>query len=73
MQEKEECPTLKEFTKSVYRPSFMANLKPTTRRSYEYVLKAYVMPFLGDMRMDEITVAVIQDFYNKLASAQEYG
>lgn len=73
MQEKKECPTLKEFTKSVYRPSFMANLKPTTRRSYEYVLKAYVMPFLGDMRMDEITVAVIQDFYNKLASAQEYG
>ena len=31
------------------------------------------MPFLGDMRMNEITVAVIQDFYNKLASAQEYG
>lgn len=32
-----------------------------------------IVPFLGDKRMDEVNVATIQQFYDWMASASQYG
>lgn len=67
------CPTLQAFVDDTYRPSFMLRLKPTTRETYEQYLRMYILPFLGDMKMDEVTVATIQAFYNYMAEAADHG
>lgn len=67
------CPTLQAFVDDTYRPSFMLRLKPTTRETYEQYLRMYILPFLGNNPMDQITVATIQAFYNHMAEASVYG
>jgi len=68
-----QVPTLKHFIKNTYEPAFMTNLKETTRSNYQQYLRAYILPLLGDMKMNDISVSVIQDFYNKMANGKAYG
>ena len=71
-QEK-ETPTLKQFIDEVYRTGFMEGLAETTIANYELYIRLYIVPFMGHMRMSEITVATIQNFYNWLATASQHG
>lgn len=66
------CPTFQSFVDETYRPSFMTNLKPTTRANYEQYLKRYILPFLGQVPLNEITVATIQAFYNDMADSDTH-
>ncbi len=72
-EEKPKCQTLREFVDKTYRPSFMSGLKPTTQSNYENYLGQYILPYLGEMPMDEVSVATIQAFYNHLAQAGSHG
>ena len=63
-----KAPTLKEYVDTIYRKSFIDGLAVTTRSNYERYLRLYILPFMGDMPMDSITLATIQEFYDWLAS-----
>lgn len=65
--------TLREFIEQQYIPVYFSSLKPTTLGNYQLYLKLNIYPFLGDKRLDEITVTTIQDFYNWMANASKYG
>ena len=65
--------TLREFIEEQYIPVYFTNLKPTTLGNYELYLKLNIYPFLGDKRLDEITVTTIQEFYNWMANGSKYG
>lgn len=71
-QEK-KTPTLRQFIDEVYRPGFMVGLAETTIANYELYIRLYIVPFMGHMRIGEITVATIQNFYNWLTSASRHG
>ena len=66
-------PTLRSFVDETYRDAFMSRLKPTSKQNYEDYLQRYILPFMGDIPMDEITVATIQAFYDYLASGASHG
>lgn len=72
-QPQEEIPTLKQFVDETYRPSFIAGLKPTTQINYENRLKRDILPFMGHMPLDQISLATIQQFYDHMAHASQYG
>lgn len=69
----EASQTLKEFVDKVYRPSFMSGLSPTTIHNYERYLSLNIIPFMGNMPMNRITVATIQEFYTWMATASNRG
>lgn len=66
-------PTVREFVEKVYRPDFVSTLSPTTRDNYNNMLNLNILPFMGDMRMDDVSVAVIQRFMTWMATAGEQG
>lgn len=70
---KKEVPTLKAYVDTVYRKSFIDGLAATTKSNYERYLKSYILPFMGEMEMDKITLATIQGFYDWLAHRKSYG
>ena len=72
-QETKKVLTLREFVDNTYRPSFMVSLTPKTIDSYESYLSLNILPFMGDMPMNEITVTTIQSFYNWMATASQRG
>ncbi len=67
------APCLEAFVKDVYRPSFISCLKPKTVANYEIYLSCYILPFLGNTPMHEITVATIQQFQNWMAEGAKHG
>ena len=68
-----KAPTLKEFVEKTYHQTFIDCLRPTTVSNYDRYLKLYILPYLGDKHMDEITVVDIQAWYNKLAEGSKHG
>ena len=68
---KKPAPTLRAFVDTVYRPNFINGLAATTCANYETYLAQYILPFMGDMRMDEITVGTMQAFYDWMALGRE--
>lgn len=72
-EEKKPVPTLKEFVDQVYRPTFIQRLAPKTVDNYEMYLKLNILPFMGHMRLNEITVTTIQQFYDWMATASQRG
>lgn len=71
--QEQSSPLLKRFIDEVYRPGFIAGLEETTIANYERYIRLYILPFMGHMRMGEITVATIQSFYNWLGTASQHG
>ena len=63
---KKEAPTLKAFIDTEFQP-FIDGLADTTRATYESYIKYFILPFMGNMRMDDISVDIIQRFYNWMA------
>lgn len=70
---KKEVPTLKNYVDTTYRKSFINGLAGTTKSNYERYLRLYILPFMGDKPMDQITLATIQEFYDWLACAGSHG
>ena len=68
-----ETPTLTQFINDTFRPGFMEGLCETTIANYERYIRLYIGPFMGQMKMREITVATIQTFYNWLAADSAAG
>ena len=67
-QPNKNIPTLQEFVDQTYRPSFIRGLKATTQISYEHYLKLNILPYFGSKKMDQISVADIQSFYDWMAT-----
>jgi len=68
-----QSPTIRTFIETIYYPTFITPLAPTTKESYEQYLRLNILPFMGDMPMNEITVTTIQAFYDWMATASQRG
>ena len=68
-----KTPTVRQFVEETYAPTFSARLAPRTVVNYRLYLDLNILPFLGDMPMDQVTVATIQQFYDWMATAGEHG
>ena len=68
-----KTPTVRQFVEETYAPTFIARLAPKTVVNYRLYLDLNILPFLGDMPMDQVTVATIQQFYDWMATAGEHG
>ena len=49
-----------------YRFSHIAMLSPTTQRTYEIILKNYILPAFGDLKLTELTHRQVQLFISSL-------
>lgn len=67
------APTVREFVDKVYRPTFIDSLRETTKCNYEQYLSVNILPFMGETKMDEVTVATIQQFYDWMATGSKHG
>ena len=65
--------TILDFVEKEYRPSFMNMLSPTTIDNYTQYLDLNILPFMGDKRMSDVTVADVQRFMNWMATASQSG
>ena len=72
-QEASKIPTIREFIEKEYKPAFIDNLELTTQENYNSYIKLNILPFMGDMRLDEVNVATIQRFYDWMANASSHG
>ena len=66
-----DTPLLKDFVNEKYRTTFLPKLSPTTQTSYNLVLDRYMLPFLGDKEIGNITVEDIQKLFDWLAIKDE--
>ena len=56
-----EVPTVREFHEVFLEASRIKN-KPSSVESKEMILRVHILPHLGDLRINEVTYAVIEDF-----------
>ena len=68
-----EFPTVRDFVEQIYLPTYIQMLAPKTVENYKQYLKLNILPFLGDMRLNEVTVSTIQQFYNWMAEGSLHG
>ena len=68
-----KTPTVRQSVEETYAPTFIARLAPKTVVNYQLYQDLNILPFLGDMPMDQVTVATIQQFYDWMATAGEHG
>ena len=52
-----------------YMEDCKARLKPTTYANKEFLINSHVLPFFGDMRLDQITAATIRKWQTTLISS----
>ena len=69
----EKMPTFQAFVDDIYRPTFIQQLAATTQTNYEIYLKKYIFPFLGEMKLSQVSVVTIQQFYDWMASSSQHG
>ena len=67
------APTVRQFVEEVYRPSFMTGLAATTLANYEQYLRKDILPYMGDMPMNQVNVATLQRFYDWMANGKQHG
>lgn len=70
---KKPAPTVRQFVEETYRDAFIAGLKPSTRENYEQYLQLNILPYMGEMPMDMVTIETVQKFQNWMANAKAYG
>lgn len=66
-------PTVREFILNTYKPTFIDHLRPKTIENYQQYIELNIIPFMGEMRLDEVNVSTIQQFYDWMAHAAERG
>jgi hypothetical protein len=63
-----EAPTFREFITD-YFPLIAANLAPKTARDYRYAIDRHLLPFMGALRLTEITSGVLNHLGASLKTA----
>jgi integrase len=61
-----KSPTLREFSKRFEHEHIDMYLKPATRVKYRSTLRLYILPALGDQRLEDISTADVQRLHNSL-------
>jgi len=61
-----KSPTIREFAKRFEHDHIDMYLKPGTAAKYRSTLRLYILPKLGDLRLDEVTPADVQRVHNAL-------
>ena len=69
-KKKKAAPTLRQYVDATYRKSFIDGLAATTKANYEAYLQRYILKYMGDIPMDELTLGTIQKFYDWLAESK---
>jgi len=73
MSQKAKAPSLKTFVEETYKKKFMRGLSPTTAANYINYLDRYILPVLGELPMDSITVTNVQELYDWMANGKKNG
>ena len=60
------APTFASFVETTYRPLFMPELRPGTRKRYEGILRQGVLAEFGSSSLDEITFTLVLRYVAKL-------
>lgn len=60
--------TLADFLRE-WLQTVSPNLKPRTAADYEQIVRLYIVPHLGRLRLDKVTPAAIQRMYSDLQSS----
>ena len=68
-----KVPTYREFAMGIWRESWSARCKPTTVSGRDYVLTRRLLPTFGSMRLDRITRADIQDWFDDYSASAPGG
>lgn len=55
--------TLEEFLWEWYEKHAVSNLKKTTNKRYESLIRCHIVPQLGDIPLNGITTEMLEDFY----------
>lgn len=58
----------KDYIQKWFNEYKVLNVSINTKNDYIYRINAHVIPMIGDYKLNELTTAIIQDFYNKLIS-----
>ncbi|MBL8976588.1 MAG: site-specific integrase [Myxococcales bacterium] len=61
-----KSPTIREFAKRFEHDHIDMYLKPRTAEKYRSTIRLYILPKLGDRRLDEVTPADVQRVHNSL-------
>ena len=61
-----KAPMIRDFARRFEQEHIDMYLKPRTASKYRSTLRLYILPELGDMRLDEVTPADVQRVHNKL-------
>lgn len=61
-----KAPTLSKYLTETWLPKRTDDVKPTTLDTYKVNITAYILPHLGQYRLDQLTPMVLEDFYKKL-------
>jgi len=59
--ERKEVPTVREYA-VVFMSHYLSNQKPSERVSKESILKGQLLPYFGDLRLDQIRQANVDAF-----------
>ena len=55
-----------EFVQSSFEPSYLRNMRPGGRKHYQFLLRRYIIPTLGALRLPEITFDHVQRLVQKM-------
>lgn len=58
----------KDYINKWFNEYKVLNVSLNTKNDYIYRINAHVIPMIGEYKLNELTTAIIQDFYNKLIS-----
>ncbi len=60
-------PKLGEWLASEWLPAAAATVRPTTARLYSTMIRAYVIPHIGGLKLDEVTASSLTALYGELS------
>ena len=56
-----------------WQAEYLVGVKPSTANLYQECIRLYILPHLGEARLDKLTGATIQHFYNELNRPSKEG
>ena len=56
-----------------WQAEYLVGVKPSTANLYQECIRLYILPHLGEARLDKLTGATIQHFYNELNQPSKEG